>query len=183
MEAQTMSWINEHKDVWRVVLLVVILVALMGPWIFDQILVPSGFSCSDPTIRLDDDFCGTPLPGTWLLYWMIVGFVYASAGLVMGSTSLVDWIGVFRFSLLVFPLVLPFFSTPLLILPGDRRRRHIFNIVAWGLAAGIALWIGITSYPRLFWVLWGNWLYIGLAASVLILDVLTLAVRRRLSQG
>ena len=177
-----MSWMIEHKNVWRVVLLVVMLVAIMGPWIFDQILVPPGFSCSDPSIRLDDDFCGTPLPGTWLLYWMVVGLPYASVELITGSISFDDWTGVFRFSLILFPIVLPFISTLLLILRGDRRCRHIFNIAAWGLAAGIALWIAISSYPRLFWVLWGSWLYIGLAASVLILDVLTLVGRRRLSQ-
>ena len=174
-----MSWINEHKNVWRVVLLVVLLVAIMGPWIFDSTLVPSEFSCTDPSIRLDDDFCGTPLPGTWLLYWMVVGLPYASVELITGSISFVDWTSVFRFSLIMFPIVLPFISTPLLILRGDRRSRQIFNIAAWGLAAGIALWIGISSYPRLFWVLWGSWLYIGLATSVLILDVLTLAGRRR----
>jgi hypothetical protein len=95
----------------------------------------------------------------------------------------VEWADVFRVSLLLFLLVLPFFSTLLLILRGDRRRRQIFNIVAWGLAAGIALLMGMSSYPRLFWVLWGSWLYIGLAASALILEVLTLAGGRRPSQG
>jgi len=181
MEAQTVSWINEHKSGWRVALLV--LVAIMGPWTFDQIFLPSGFSCSDPYIRLDDDFCGTPLPGMWWLYWMVIGFVYASAGLVTGAMGFVEWADVFRVSLLLFLLVLPFFSTLLLILRGDRRRRQIFNIVAWGLAAGIALWIGTSSYPRLFWVLWGSWLYIGLATIALILEVLTMAAGSRPSQG
>ena len=183
MEAQTVSWINEHKNGWRVALLVVVLVAIMGPWTFDPIFLPPGFSCSAPNIRLDDDFCGTPLSGTWWLYWMVIGFVYASAGLVTGAMGFVESVDVFRVSLLLFLLVLPFFSTLLLILRGDRRRRQIFNIVAWGLAAGIALLIGMSSYPRLFWVLWGSWLYIGLAASALILEVLTLAGGRRPSQG
>ena len=178
-----MSWINEHKNGWRAALLVVVLVAIMGPWTFDQILVPSEYSCSAPNIRLDDDFCGTTLPGTYWLYWMVIGFVYASAGLVTGAMGFVEWADVFRVSLLLSPLVLPFFSTLILILRGDRRRWQIFNIVAWGMAAGIALWIGMSSYPRLFWVLWGSWLYIGVATSALILEVLTLAGRRRRSQG
>jgi len=41
----------------------------------------------------------------------------------------------------------------------------------------------MSSHPKLFWVLWGIWLYIGLAASALILEVLTLAAGRRPSQG
>ena len=183
MEAQTVLWINLRKNGWRVALLVVVLVAMLGPWTFDQILVPSEFSCSAPNIRLDGDFCGTPLPGTWHLYWMVIGFVYASAGLLTGAMGFVEWASVFLVSFLLFLLVLPFLSTLLLILRGDRRRQQIFNVVAWGLAAGIALLIGVSSYPRLFWVLWGNWLYIGLAASALMLEMLTLAARRRPRQG
>ena len=178
-----MLWINEHKNVWRVAILVVVLVAIMGPWTFDLIWVPSEYSCSAPFIRLDNDFCGTPLPGIWLFRWMASGFVYASAGLVTGAMVFIEWAREFLFSLLLFLLVLPFFSTLLLILRGDRRRRQVFNVAAWGLATGIGLLIGMSSYPKLFWVLWGIWLYIGLAASALILEVLTLAAGRRPSQG
>ena len=90
---------------------------------------------------------------------------------------------VFLTSLFLFLLVLPFFSTLLLILRGDRRGRQVFNVAAWGLAAGIGLLIGISRYPRLFWVAWGIWLYIGSAASALTLEVLTLVAGRRKSQG
>jgi len=79
--------------------------------------------------------------------------------------------------------VLPFFSTLLLIVRGDRRRRQVFNVAAWGFAAGMGLLIGMFSYPKLFWMLWGIWLYIGLAVSALILEVLTLAAGRRPRQG
>jgi len=170
------SWIIEHKNGWRVALLVVMLVAFLGYWTFDSIFIPSGFSCSAPNIRLDDDFCGTPLPGTWWLYWMVIGFVYASAELVTGAIGFSEWAEVFRVSLFLFPLVLPFFSTLLLILRGDRWRRQIFNLVAWSLAASIALWMGMSNYPSWFRVLWGSWLYIGLAASALILEILTMAL-------
>lgn len=178
-----MSWINEHKNVWRVAILVMVLVAIMGPWTFDLIWVPSEYSCSAPFIRLDNGFCGKPLPGIWLFRWMVNGFVYASAGLVTGAMVFIEWAREFLFSLFLFLLVLPFFSTLLLILRGDRQRRQVFNAAAWSLAAGIGLLIGMSSYPKQFWLLWGIWLYIGLAASVLILEVLTLTAGRRLSQG
>jgi len=178
-----MSWISEHKTVWRVVILAVVLVAIMGPWTFDLISVPSEYTCSAPNFRLDNDFCGMPLPGIRLFRWMVNGFVYASAGLVRGAMVFVEWARELLFSLLLFLLVLPLFSTLLLILRGDRRRRQVFNVAAWGLAAGIGLLIRMSRYPKLFWVVWGLWLYIGLAASALILEVLTLAVERRPSQG
>jgi hypothetical protein len=183
MKARTMSWIDKHKNAWRVAILVLLPVAISGPWTFDQILVPSEYPCSAPNIRLDGDFCGTPLPGTWFFRWIVIGFVYASAELATGAMGLVEWVREFLFDLLLFLLVLPWFSTLFLILRGDRRRWQVFSIAAWGLAVGIGLLIGLSSYPRWFWVLWGIWLYIGLAVSALLLEVLTLAAGRRPSQG
>ena len=179
-----MPWIAQHKTVWRVAILGVALVALVGPWIFDLTNVPSEYTCSAPHVRLDNDFCGLPLTGTWLLQFLAIGFISVSGRLVAGDGNAVQQA---RESLagLILPLllVLPFFSTLLLILRGDRRRRQVFNVVAWGLAAGIGLLIGVSRYPRLYWALWGLWLYIALAASALILEVLTLKEVGRSSQG
>ena len=169
-----MAWIAQHKTVWRVAILGVALVALMGPWIFDLTTVPSEYTCSAPHVRLDNDFCGLPLPGTWLLQFLPIWFISVSGRLVAGDGNAVQQARESLTGLIPLLLVLPFFSTLLLILRGDRRRRQVFNVVAWGLAAGIGLLIGVSRYPRLYWALWGVWLYIALAASALILEVLTL---------
>ena len=181
-----MSWFNEHKKVWRVAVLVLLLVAIAGPWTFEVIWVPSEppFSpCFAPYIRLDEDFCGTPMSGKWLLGWMVSGFVSGTSGLVTGTNDFSEWVREVFVGLLLSLLLLPFFGTLLLILRRDRWRRQVFNTVAWGLAVGIGLLIGLSSYPKLYWVLWGIWLYIGLAASALILEVLGLVAERRPSQG
>jgi hypothetical protein len=182
-----MSWINEHKRVWRVAILVSLLVAIMGPWTFDRINVPSEYPCSAPNIRLEGDFCGVPMSGIWIFFWIIGGVINTGVGLVTGATGFADRGGEFLREFLVITvlllLVLPFFSTLLLIVRGDRRRRQVFNVAAWGLAAGAGLLLGATGFSRLHWALWGIWLYIGLTASALILEVLTLAAERRLSQG
>jgi hypothetical protein len=170
-----MSWLKEHKRVWRVAILATALVALMGPWAFDLTNVPSEYTCSAPHVRLDNDFCGLPLPGTWLLQFLPIWFISVSSRLVAGDGNAVQETCEFLpVLILLLLLVLPFFSTLLLILRGDRRRRQVFNVVAWGLAAGIGLLIGVSRYPRLYWMLWGVWLHIALAASALILEVLAL---------
>lgn len=183
MKGQTSLWINKHKNVWRVAILVVVLVAIIGPWTFDQIMVPSQYECSAPNIRLEGDFCGLPLRGTWFLGWMVSGFAYASAGLVTGSLGFIEWASGFLFTLFFLLVVLPFFTTLLLILRRDGQRWQLFNIAAWGLAAGLSLLLALSGYPGFFWVLWGIWLYIGLAASALILEAATLAAGRRPSPG
>ena len=178
-----MLWIHEHKNVWRVVTLVLPLVAIMGPWAFDRIYVPSEFACSAPFVRLERDFCGVPLRGTTVISFMAGAFINIGVELVTRAIGLADRAGEFLFGSFLFLVALPLFSTLLLILRGERRRRQVFNLVAWGLAAGIGLFIGMSSHPRLFWVLWGIWLYIGLAGSALILEVVTLAAGRRPSKG
>jgi len=184
-----MSWINEHKRVWRVAILVLLLVAIMGPWSFELINVPSEYPCSAPFIRLEGDFCGTPTLGIQYLVGTIDGVINRGVGLVTGATGFAsrgdELFREFLFMMVVpFLLVLPFFSTLLLLVRGDRRRRLVFNIVAWSLAAGAGLLLGVLNVLRPgWWMLWGIWLYIGLTVSALILEVLTLAAERRSSQG
>ena len=96
--------------------------------------------------------------------------------------SFLDWIRGLLFCLFILLLALPFPSTLLLVLRGDRRRQ-VFSVVAWVLAAGVGLLVGLSSYPRLFYVLWGVWLYIVLASGALVLEVLTMVAGKRVSQG
>jgi hypothetical protein len=174
-----MSWINEHKNVGRAAVLIVLVVAIMGPWFFDRIHVPAQYPCS---FRLEGDFCGVPVSGTYL-FGAVSEFLYRSGQLLSGAMGLGEWARGLLIGLLMSLLVLPFLSTLLLILAGDQRRRQVFNIVAWGLAVGVGLLIGLSSYPKLYWALWGIWLYIGLAASALILEGLALAKGRKPNQG
>lgn len=169
-----MAWIKNRKGVWRISILVLLGVALLGPWTFDLIWVPSEYSCSAPNIRLDEDYCGIPLSGIWLFRWMVGGFIYVTTELVTRAISFGDWTREFLFGLLLFLPILPIFSTLHLILRGDHRFRRKFNITAWILAFSTVLLIAISSYPKLFYVLWGVWLYTALAISALILEMLVL---------
>ena len=138
-----MVFLIRYKNVWRLLLLLLLFVALSGPWTLDLINVPAEYPCSAPFIRLEGDFCGLPLSG---------------------------WRVILLFSCVLFLFVLPVFATLLIMMRGYRRGRQIFLMASWGLALSAAIWFGIAGYPRLFWVVWGVWLYIGSAASALILE-------------
>ena len=174
-----MTWLKKHPRVWRIAVLALLLVAFLGPWTFDLTWVPPDFSCSSPNIRLNDNFCGVPLSGTWLYRWMVGGFIYASTGLVTGDLVFTEWIREILFSPFVFLCLLPIFSTLLLILRGDHPRRQVFTIIAWALAIGMGLFWGLNNYPKLFWIVWGIWLYIALAISALILEILVILPNRK----
>ena len=177
-----MSWINKHKNIWRIVILVLVPIAIMGPWYLDRINVPAEYTCSAPHIRLYGDFCGMPLSGIWPFRFIIDGIVYLSAELVTGAIGFIEWVQIFLLGLFLFLLVLPAFNTLLLILRREHRHWQVFNIVAWGLALGIGLSIGITDYPKPFGVLWGIWLYIGVAIGALVLEGLTLKTQKNRDQ-
>jgi len=156
------------------------MITLIGPWTFDRIWMPTEYICSFPNIRLDENFCGLPQSGVWLLTWAIDSFISLATGFVMGQSRSS---GIAReivfFLLLLFP-ALPFFTTLILI---QRENRHLkFHVLAWVLAIGVGLWLSHVSSPWTHPALWGVWLYIGLGVCVLVLERLAFAVSRKPSQ-
>ena len=169
-----MVFLIRYKNVWRLLLLLLLFVALSGPWTLDLINVPAEYPCSAPFIRLEGDFCGLPLSGWRVIFWIAGGTFDVIVGQITGAAAInyfgsVLWVDLL-YSLVLFLFVLPFFATLFITLRGYRRGRQIFLMASWGLALGAAILMGIAGYPRLFWVVWGVWLYIGLAASALILE-------------
>ena len=176
------SWINEHKNVWRVAVLVLLLVAILGPWAFDQINVPARYPCSPPNVRLEGDFCGVPLSGIQMFAWIIGAFISMVVGLITGEAELAhrgcEFLLILLYSLFVFLLILPIINMILFILRGDRKRQQVFHMVVCGLDLAVGLLWGMSHYPRFFYALWGIWLYIVLTISALILEALALVADR-----
>jgi len=54
---QTISWINEHKNVGRVAVLVLLLLATIGPWTYTADGAPPAEWCRAPNILLENDRC------------------------------------------------------------------------------------------------------------------------------
>ena len=176
-----MSWIREHRKTWRLVALVLVPLTFVGPWVYDLLWVPAEYTCSPPAVRLDGDYCGLPMSGIGLFRWFIPGLVYASKAFLSGDMTLLDWGRDCLLGLILSLLLLPLLSTLLLVLLGDRPRRQVFSVVAWALAVALGLLFGLSNYPRLFWVLWGVWLYTVLAVTALVLEVFVLAEGRKLN--
>ena len=167
-----MLWIIGNKRLWRGIIVGLLLIALMGPWVFDIIHVSGEGPCSAPWIRLTGDFCGKPLSGAWILS-QITGMV---AGLVTGDRVLVEVLLLFIFPV---ALLLPITSASILLLRGDQGCLLALHIPALLLAMSLILLSGLLSYPRFSWVVWGVWLYVGAAAKTLILEGAFLVASRK----
>jgi hypothetical protein len=178
---------NHNKRLWRVVFLVLLVVALSGPWFFDRIHVPSQYACSAPHVRLDEYFCGTPLTFVWLLGELTRTMISLVRGALSGWAPPVPLISVAIPSLLVTLLVMPLVSSWLLIVRSDQRRWRRFHLVTLALAAAaVALALAMTGLAAGldglaggFRVLWGLWLYIIVIAGMLLWEVLVSKRRQK----
>ena len=138
-QGPSMSWIDEHRRVWRGVILAGVLAAIVGPWAFDVVSVPPEYPCSAPYVRVNDDFCGIPLPGTRILSGVFGGLITATGMLVTRTMPFEEWVRICVMCLFLSLLVLPVAVTLLLILREDRRRWRVLNFASWGTGAGLGL--------------------------------------------
>jgi len=175
-----MPWIIKHERAFRVAELALLLAAILGPWGFDRINVPAQYPCNAPNFRLEGDFCGTPLSGAFVLLLIISEVGYLVSRLVTGIPLNPNQ--ALALSILIL-ILLPLFSTIVLVLRGGKRGTPVFHMVALVLAVCAGLFVSLFFYPRLFWVLWGPWSYIGVAAGALVLEAAMLMTRRRRVAG
>lgn len=160
---------NQNISILRAGVLILFVIALLGPWTFDLANVPAEYDCSAPFIRLNDDFCGTPLSGLQIFKPMVGGFFYMLFELITGRFT--GQGSEFFFGLSILPLI-PFFTTLLLLWKKDTRRLRTAHLVAWVLALILTLVIFIAQINDPVTRLWGLWLYILLAVGAIVIEYL-----------
>ena len=171
-----MSWLSEHKRLWRTAVLIVAALAFAGPWAFEGVYVPADHPCSFPSVRLDADFCGLPVPGVFILFlWLIGGFTMLVRALTL--TELSRALQISSVLLALWLSLLPLVTTLALIMDEDRRLR--FPAVVWGAAAIAVALFTLTDLSRPHPALWGIWLYVGLAICAMALELAVSVAGRR----
>lgn len=158
--------INQNISIIRVVVLLLLILALLGPWAFDQINVPAEYDCS-PFIRLDGDFCGMPMSGIRFFQLWVGGFFYMLFELISGK-----FMGQGQEFLVVLSIlpVLPFFTTLLLLWRKDARQLQTAHLIAWTLALILTSLFFIAQINDSVAGLWGVWFYILLAVGAILIE-------------
>ena len=144
-----LSLIKDSRRLLDNLVVIVGLIAFCGPWAFDRIMVPAQYECSFPIVRLYGDFCGVPLSGFRLIYWVGVG----------------------TFQSIIVMLLLPFPYTLFLSLTRTTAFRTWLMIGVWGIAIILTLLVGAANFPELYLAQWGTWLYLVVAVAAFILGV------------
>jgi len=116
--------VSKLKIVGRVVSMVFLLAAMMGPWFADSHPATEE-TCSDPLIWMGNGRCAC-----------LVSFMDLVEDVTSGQSSL--WI-------LCLPPALPILSTLLLLLMGERQWLWVCHLTAWGLVAIYSLFFFVVG--------------------------------------
>jgi hypothetical protein len=181
-----MEWIIQHKGSLRGAALILLLVAMVGPWFFSSDGKPPAEWCHKPNILLGNGSCVSLVSGVEIYSFTISGSLSLIKQLVTVAITgrIREYIIMFLLDGLLLLLVQPIFSTLLLRYGEDRPRRRIYNRIAWVLAVVVAgILIGVSyRFSGLGVELWGVWLYFGVGAGMLVVEFLLLVSMRRSSQ-
>lgn len=165
-----MIGLKRHPLVWRLSIGLALVIAIVGPWAFERINVPAKYPCAAPYVRLQGDFCGLPVSGIGILSAVIPESIRSSLELVSGAMDVADFARKAVVMLGAAFLLLPLISTLLLLFNEGGAGRLLFDWVAWVLAAAVSLgWLFLWEKGVLPGQLWGAWLYVGLAVTMLMM--------------
>jgi hypothetical protein len=169
-----MLWIQANTRNWRVAILILLVLAIIGPWAFERLNVPAEYDCGPTNVRLEGDFCGTPISLIQTLFWMIYWFGNGIIGMIRGEDHF-DLIASDLWSSLIYYLIilllmLPIINLLFLIWREDRPRLQKFHLVVCGLNLVPILLLGLSTFPEINFAPWGLWLYLGVMIISLILE-------------
>lgn len=180
-----MSWLNEHRNVIRATALLLFLLAMAGPWMFDRIYVPAEYECSAPNVRLEGDFCGLPMSGINVFTWFWLGLISNVAQLLTTtradsySPRLLEYLATLFFA---FPL-LTFVTNLVVMLKQGSQRLQTTTTIFWGIACLLTLLFLISGLGPQAAKLWGLWIYIALTLGMTVFELLALVNKSAFPYG
>lgn len=168
-----MTWNTPNRRAWRAVLLLLLLVAFLGPWNFGLAHQLAQFECPPPYTRLEGDFCGWPQSGLRMGFEIARGVVFSVGPLLGGETSLAR--PVLTTPIILFPFVPVALTLAALWRGSGRGLGRLWPFWLLGLLAVILYLLFMAAvgselgFPYLRYV-WGAWLYVVLAAAMVVVE-------------
>jgi len=159
-----MAWFREHRTLMRLCVLALLIIALLGPWVYEALSVPDEYACAPSLVRIRPGFCGDPMSGWFVMGYFGVGFFGVLGSLLSGARTFQD-AGKELMVALVWLPVLPLLSSLLLLLwRGEHPRLNTLHRATLLLALGLALIFIIAEKPTVVSLqMWGPWLFLAAA--------------------
>jgi hypothetical protein len=171
-----MMWLDERKNIWRSLLLALLVVAFIGPWLSDQIYVPVEYPCGPDYVRISGEYCGSPAPG-FINIFVAVGSIFMGVGILIveglpGFQALLH--GLFQMCIFV-----PIISSVFLLEKGNNFRLKVIQILTLILGFSSAYYyFVILKGAGLAPALWGINLFLLVMIGGVVMEGLLLVVMR-----
>lgn len=160
-----MAWFRNHRTVMRLCVLAMLIVALLGPWVYEALSVPDEYPCGPSLVRIRPGFCGDPMSGLVIIGYYGLNFFSVLGSLISGARPFAE-AGRELLTVLAFLPLLPILSSVLFIARSGKRSFQVFHWTALVLLAGLMAWFIRAEVPSVVSLrTWGPWLY--LAALIL----------------
>jgi len=158
-------------------ILALMMVAIIGPWFYEVINVPSPNPCTEGT-RIDDDFCGIPVSGLQVFAIFFMNIFSSVFWLVTGDVSMRELLG----SLGVILFFLPIISLLFLSLRRDNTnsKGEKFNIGVLLIALILGVLVTVSKISATSGELWGLWFYKVTIFCALVLELMSMQTKRKM---
>lgn len=174
-----MSQIERPFSLWRAGILVLLVVAIIGPWTFSSDGLPPPEWCSGANRLVVGDRCVRLVSNAEILaFTYVVSIEFVTTGL--GRVNVLREMGrIVPLFVLESILITPFLSTLLIFLREESRRQRVVHAVVLGIGVIASLLIVtmvslLPSLPELSGRLWGGWLYALTAGTALLVELIVL---------
>jgi len=156
-----LSWISQHNKRIRLVFLLLLPIAIIGPWTFSSDGVPPAEYCHSRSILLENRRCVKPMSGADVLSSISSAVPSMILQLISDPSNLTERVNgllrVFLFLVLIFILLLPFLRILRKVLSDDRSPHLKYPELIKGSAFDISTLLFIGSFQSdLFLKLCGN---------------------------
>lgn len=160
-----MSRFTNNSPLWRTIALALLVIAMFGPWTYEGVYIPPESTCTWPNNRpAGHPYCGLAEAGLWQI---VLSFMFTAA-LFGDDLNLNQWV-----AQATLPLLLSVSIGALGLLLFIRRdARPLLFALAWGLAALAGIGFLNRGYFRPYALPWGNVLFIAVALTALVLEIL-----------
>ena len=179
-----MMTLMKHIQTIRWALFLLMVAAILGPWIYEVVNVPSPYPCTTG-FRVDENFCGILVSGLNILALFTPNIFISAYYLITGDASLREFLG----SLLISSFFLPVLSSLFLMIRKDRlkaweERTHIGVLSMTILVGLLGVVVGnIFGNVKELWRFWGFWLYEWVVLSALVLELFRMVLARKSRTG
>ena len=165
-----MSLITGKTHIWRTAGLLLLILALSGPWTYEGVYIPPESTCTWPNSQpAGHPYCGLADAGLWQI---VFSFMFTAA-LFGDDLNLNQWV-----AQATLPLLLTLSIAVLALLLLIRRdARPLPFALAWSLAAIAGMGYLYRGYYKPYALPGGNLLFIAVALTALTLELLLLARR------